>query len=36
MTARIGDNGYDVRDYFALQPEFGTTEDFSLLTAKMP
>ena len=28
------DNGYDVRDYFALQPEFGTTEDFSLLTAK--
>lgn len=28
------DNGYDVRNYFALQPKFGTLDDFSLLTAK--
>lgn len=29
-----GDNGYDISDYQAVQPEFGTLEDFDNLLAK--
>ena len=28
------DNGYDIADYTAIQPEFGTMEDFDELVAK--
>ena len=28
------DNGYDISDYKAIQPEFGTMEDFDLLLAE--
>ena len=28
-----GDNGYDISDYQAIQPEFGTMEDFDRLLA---
>ena len=28
------DNGYDISDYKAIQPEFGTMEDFDLLLSE--